>query len=197
MKYTSLILAAAMALTLNCAAQDKIVSVNMLDLVRYHPSSERDRQLLQDTDKDYQSGIAKKRDQLDEMYAQFEKAMKEARNPALNESARQAAEGQAAKMRASLADADRDLRKEVQEKQRSLREMEARLLRQVTKDIREVVTAFAKEQKIDFVMDSTTMAYANPALDKTDDVLKRMGVDPKKRHEAKAKAEEKNAEEKK
>ena len=100
-------------------------------------------------------------------------------------------------MRASLDEASRELRKEVQEKQHSLREMESRLLRQVTKDIREVVTAFAKEQKIDFVMDSTTMAYANPALDKTDEVLKRMGVDPKKRAEAKAKAEEKSAEEKK
>lgn len=197
MKYASWFCAALMALAMVCPAQQKIVSVNMVDLVRFHPSSERDRQLLMDTDKDYQAKIDKQRDQFDQMVADYEKAIKESRNPALNESARQEAEAKATKMRAGLADADRDLRKEIQEKQRSLREMESRLLRQVTKEIREIVTAFAKEKKVDFVVDSTTMAYANPSLDMTDEVLKRMGVDPKKRHEKKAKADKKTAEEKK
>ena len=52
MKYVSWFCAVMMALTMVCSAQQKIVSVNMVDLVRFHPSSERDRQLLMDTDKD-------------------------------------------------------------------------------------------------------------------------------------------------
>ena len=69
--------------------------------------------------------------------------------------------------------------------QRSLRDLDTRLLRQVTSDIREVIQNFAKETKTNIVMDSSTLAYADPELDVTDEILKRMGVDPKKRHEAK------------
>lgn len=94
------------------------------------------------------------------------------------------------KSRDVVAEADRDLRTDMQKLQRDLSDLDTRLLRQVTNDIRDIVTKYAQENKYAFVLDSTTMAYSDPKLDVTDDVLKRMGVDPKVRKEAKEKDKE-------
>lgn len=189
-----ILVAAALLFATSAVYAQKTVVVNMVDLVRFHPSRERDRKLMRDTEKEYQAQIDKKRDQFEELRSQYEKLIKEARSPALNDSARQEAENKAMKTRDSLAEADRDLRQEMQKLQRSLSELDNRLLRQVTGEIREVVTAYAQEEKVDLVVDSTTLAYSNPSLEVTDEILKRMGVDPKKRHEAKAAAKAKAAE---
>ena len=186
MKRIGLVCIAAMAASV-MAAQDKIAVVNMVDLVRFHPSRERDRKLMQDTEKDFQSRLDKQRDRFEELRGEYEKAVKEARSPALNDKAKNEAEEKAMRHRDVLAEADRDLRQEMQKLQRELSELDTRLLRQVTGDIREILTKFAQEKKYNMVLDSTTMAYHDPALDVTDEILKRMGVDPKVRQEEKNK----------
>ena len=188
MKKTGVILAAVLAATM-MMAQEKTAVVNMVDLVRFHPSRERDRKLMQDTEKEFQSKLDKQRDRFEQLRNDYEKAVKEARNPALNEKARAEAEDKAMKHRDVLAEADRDLRQEMQKLQRELGDLDTRLLRQVTGDIREVLSKFAQEGKFTVVLDGTTMAYFDPKLEVTDEVLKRMGVDPKVRKEAKEKAE--------
>lgn len=174
-------------------AQEKLAVVNMVDLVRFHPSRERDRKLMTETEKEYQDKLDKQRDRFDQLRADYETAVKEARNPALSDKARSEAEDKAMRHRDVLAEADRDLRQEMQKLQRDLGDLDTRLLRQVTGDIREVITKFAAEKKYSAVLDGTTMAYFDPALDVTDDVLTRMGVDPKVRKEAAAKAEKEAA----
>lgn len=193
MKKTGVMMAAVLAATM-VLAQEKTAVVNMVDLVRFHPSRERDRKLMQDTEKEFQAKLDKQRDRFEQLRDDYEKAVKEARNPALNEKARAEAEDKAMKHRDVLAEADRDLRQEMQKLQRELGDLDARLLRQVTGDIREVLSKFAQEGKFTLVLDGTTMAYFDPKLEVTDEVLKRMGVDPKVRQEAKAKAEKEKAE---
>jgi Skp family chaperone for outer membrane proteins len=184
-----------MALTAGMlSAAERTAVVNMVDLVRYHPSRERDRKLMEETEKEFQGKLDKQRDRFEELRTDYEKVVKEARNPALNEKARAEAEDTAMKHREVLAQADRDLRAEMKKLQGELGDLDARLLRQVTTNIREVITAFAEEKKFDVVLDSTTMAYYNPKLEVTDEVLKRMGVDPSVRQAKKtseAAAEEK------
>jgi len=192
MKKTGVMLAAVLAATM-VMAQEKTAVVNMVDLVRFHPSRERDRKLMQDTEKEFQSKLDKQRDRFEQLRDDYEKAVKEARNPALNEKARAEAEDKAMKHRDVLAEADRDLRQEMQKLQRELGDLDTRLLRQVTGDIREVLSKFAQEGKYSIVLDGTTMAYFDPKLEVTDEVLRRMGVDPKVRKEAKEKAEKEKA----
>ncbi len=192
MKCASLILAACMAATL-VTAQEKTAVVNMVDLVRFHPSRERDRKLMQDTEKEFQTKLDKQRDRFEQLRDDYEKAVKDARNPALNDKAKSEAEDKAMKHRDVLAEADRDLRQEMQKLQRELSELDTRLLRQVTGDIRDVLSKYAQESKFTIILDGTTMAYFDPKLEVTDDVLKRMGVDPKVRKEAKDKAEKDKA----
>jgi len=188
MKRVVLMLAAVLAATA-MMAQEKMAVVNMVDLVRFHPSRERDRKLMQDTEKEFQAKLDKQRDRFEQLRDEYEKAVKEARNPALNEKARAEAEDKAMKHRDVLAEADKDLRQEMQKLQRELGDLDTRLLRQVTGDIREVITKYAQEAKYNVVLDGSTMAYFDPKMDVTDVILTRMGVDPKVRKEAKEKAE--------
>ena len=188
MKKVFMVLAVVMAAGMLVAAEKSAV-VNMVDLVRFHPSRERDRKLMEETEKEFQAKLDKQRDRFEELRADYEKLIKEARNPALNDKARSAAEDKAMKHREVLTQADRDLREEMQKLQGELGDLDARLLRQVTGDIRSVITKYSKEKKFDVVLDSTTMAYFNPKLEITDDVLTRMGVDPKVRIKKKKSAE--------
>jgi len=157
--------------------------------VRFHPSRERDRKLMEETEKEFQAKLDKQRDRFEELRADYEKLVKESRNPALNEKARAESEDKAMKHREVLSQADRDLRAEMQKLQGELGDLDSRLLRQVTGDIRSVITKLSQEKKFDVVLDSTTMAYFNPKLEITDEVLTRMGVDPKVRTEKKRAAE--------
>ena len=192
MKQMMVMLAAVLTATV-MLAQEKTAVVNMVDLVRFHPSRERDRKLMQDTEKEFQAKLDKQRDRFEELRDEYEKAVKEARNPALNEKAKAEAEDKAMKHRDVLAEADRDLRQEMQKLQRELGDLDARLLRQVTGDIREVLTKYAQETKVSIMLDGTTIAYFDPKLDVTDEVLTRMGVDPKLRKEAQEKADKEKA----
>ena len=184
MKCVSLILAAFMAATMTMA-QEKTAVVNMVDLVRFHPSRERDRKLMQDTEKEFQAKLDKQRDRFEQLRDEYEKAVKEARNPALNDKAKTEAEDKAMKHRDVLAEADRDLRQEMQKLQRELSDLDTRLLRQVTGDIRDILSKYAQESKFTVILDGTTMAYFDPKLEVTDEVLKLIGVDPKVLKEAK------------
>ena len=187
MKRTGIVLAAALAAAVG-VAQEKTAVVNMIDLARYHPNGERDRKLMADMQKDLQAKLDKQLERLDQLRDEYSKADKEARNPALSEKARVEAENKAIKTRNVLAEADRDLRQEHQKSVRDLEEQDARLLRQVMGEIREKVTAFAKDNKYTVVMDGSTLAYFDPKLDVTDEILKKLGVDPKVRKAAEADA---------
>jgi len=186
MKKATVFLAAALAAA-SLMAQEKTAVINMVDLVRFHPSRERDRKLMQDTEKEFQSKLDKQRDRFEELRNDYDKAIKEARNPALNDKAKAEAEALVIKHRDVLAEAEKDLRAEMQKLQRDLSDLDTRLLRQVTGDIREILTKYAQESKYTVILDGTTLPYYDAKLDVTDEVLKRMGVDPKVRKEAKEK----------
>lgn len=186
MKRTGLVVALLLAAA-SIMAQEKTAVVNWVDLVKFHPNRQRDLKLLKDTEKEYQDKIDKQRDRIDQLHDDWQKAVKEAQNPALNEKAKAEAEDKAMKVRDVLGEADRDLRKNAQTYEHEMSDLDARLLRQVTADIRESVTKYAQENKYTIILDGTTMAYFDPKLDVTDDVLKKLGVDPKVRKEAKAK----------
>jgi len=192
MKATCLMIAVLMSALVG-VAEEKTVVVNMIDLIRFHPNRERDRKLMVDMEKEYQGKLDKRRERFEQLRDDFERTAKETRNPALSDKARAEAENKALKQRDVVAEAERDLRQEAQKLQRELGDQDTRLLRQVTNEIRETITKYAKDSKISIVMDASTLAYYDAKLDVTDDVLKRMGIDPKVRKEAKEEAEKKAA----
>jgi len=193
MKATCLMIAVLMSALVGMA-EEKTVVVNMIDLIRFHPNRERDRKLMVDMEKEYQGKLDKRRERFEQLRDDFERIAKETRNPALSDKARAEAESKALKQRDVVAEAERDLRQEAQKLQRELGDQDTRLLRQVTNEIRETITKYAKDTKVSIVMDASTLAYYDTKLDVTDEVLKRMGIDPiKVRKEAKDDADKKTA----
>ena len=67
--------------------------------------------------------------------------------------------------------------------QGDLSDLESRLIKMETDDIRAKISAYAKEKGYDFIADSTMLAFAKESYDVTDEILKSMGVDPAKRKE--------------
>ena len=83
--------------------------------------------------------------------------------------------------------------------QQDLQDLEGRLLKATTEDLREKINAFAAANKYDLIVDITAAPFASEKLDVTPAILKSMGVDPENTVEklAERKAAEKTAAEKK
>ena len=90
--------------------------------------------------------------------------------------------------------ARQDLIRSDQSYRETMNDLETRLLKMETSDIRAKISAYAKEKGLDLVIDSTMAAYANDSLDVTDDILRAMNVDPAKRKALMDKGKEKKRE---
>ena len=77
--------------------------------------------------------------------------------------------------------------------QGDLSELESRLIKLETEEIRAKISAYAKEHGYDFIADSTMLAFAKESYDVTDEILKSMNVDPAKRKEKKEKEKKSDA----
>ncbi len=177
------ILLIAVAASIAAFADMKIGTVNMLQLVRLHPSHETNRNLVKSTDKDYKAKLDSRQDELKTIADEGKKAQEDLNNPMLSASAKADAQKKLEGVQQRFITAQQDLRSTAQHYQNELSDLESRLLKLETEDIRAKITAFAKDNGYDLILDSTTVGYANEKLDVTDDILKALGVDPAKRRE--------------
>ena len=183
MKRIAIALACITGLT--AFADMKIATVNMVDLVKLHPSYESNKALLKSTDKDYKDKLDKRQDEIKVIADEGKKAQEDLSNPMLSASAKAAAQKKLEGVQRRYIAARQDMEAEVRRYQSELSDLEARLMKLQTEEIRAKITAYAKEKGLDLVIDSTMAAYANDALDVTDDILRAMNVDPAKRKELK------------
>ena len=82
-----------------------------------------------------------------------------------------------------------DMRQMATRFQNDLGDLESRLIKMETEDIRAKISAYAKANGYDFIADGTMLAFAKESYDVTDAILKSMGVDPAKRKEKEKKAD--------
>ena len=115
-------------------------------------------------------------------------------NPMLSASAKAEAQKKLDGMQQKVNAARQDLIRSEQSYRETMNDLETRLLKMETSDIRAKIAAYAKEKKLDLVIDSTMAAYAADALDVTDDILRAMKVDPAKRKALMGKGKEKKSE---
>jgi Skp family chaperone for outer membrane proteins len=179
------ILALSLAAVFAASAEMKIGTVNMLQLVRLHPSHETNRNLIKSTDKDYKAKLDGRQDALKAIAEEGKKAQEDLANPMLSAAAKAEAQKKLESVQQRFMTAQQDLRTEAQHYQNELSDLESRLLKLETEDIRAKISAFAKQNGYDLVLDVTTIGYAKDSLDVTDEILKALGVDPKKRTEKK------------
>ena len=70
----------------------KIGTVNMVDLVKLHPSYETNKALLKSTDKDYKAKLDKRQDEIKAIADEGKKAQEDLSNPMLSATAKASAQ---------------------------------------------------------------------------------------------------------
>ncbi len=178
-----LVLAMAVAASMCAAAELKIGTVNMVDLVRLHPNHESNKALVKSTDSDYKAKLEKMQEEGKAIAEEGKKLQDDLMNPMFSASAKAEAQKKMEDVQRRFLSAQQELRNAAQHFQSELADLETRLLKIETEEIRDKINAYAKAKKFDIIADSTMLAFSNEALDVTDDILKAMKVDPAKRKE--------------
>ena len=181
----------SLAAVLCASAELKIATVNMVDLVKYHPNHESNKALVKSTDKDYKEKIDRQQDAVKAIADEGKKIQADLMNPMLSANAKADGQKKLEDVQKRFLAAQQELRASAQHFQGELTDLETRLLKLETEDIRAKINAYAKENGYDIIADATMLAFARESLDVTDEILRAMKVDPAKRKEKKATADAK------
>lgn len=185
------VIALSIAMSVAAFADLKVGTVNMIHLVELHPTHESNKTLVKSTNDDYKAKLDAKQDAIKALLDDARKVYEDMQNPMLSASAKADAQKKLDGMQQKVNAARQDLLRSEQNYRETMNDLETRLLKMETSDIRAKISAYAKEKKFDLIIDSTMAAYANDDLDVTDDILRAMKVDPAKRQELKDKAKSK------
>ena len=172
---------ACAALCATAFADLKIGTVNMVDLVKLHPSYESNKSLLKSTDKDYKDKLDKRQDDIKAIADEGKKAQEDLSNPMLSAASKASAQKKLESVQRRYIAARQEMESEVRRYQGELADLESRLMKLQTDDIREKISAYAKANGFDMIIDSTMLAFSKESFEVTDDILRAMNVDPAKR----------------
>ena len=171
----------ALALTtaMAASAEMKLGTVDMMLLVKNHPNYESNKTLLESTDKDYQKKLEGIKAEGDKLQDEGKKLMEQMRNPMLTAKAKADAEKELGDLQQKLMGMEQRYRNEAMRCRQDLQDLEGRLLKTTTDDLRKRINKYAEANGFDLVIDQTAAAFAKKSFDVTDDLLKGMGIDPK------------------
>ena len=174
-----LIFAMAMVAAMAASAEMKLGTVDMMLLVKNHPNYDSNKTLLTSTDKDYQKKLEKIKSEGDSLQDEGKKLMEQMRNPMLTAKAKADIEKQLGDIQQKLMGMEQRYRSEAMRCRQDLQDLEARLLKATTDDLKKRIAKYAAANGYDLILDSNAAAYATNTLDVTDTMLKDLGVDPK------------------
>lgn len=174
------VVVAVVALTaMSLFAEMKVGTVDMMVLVRNHPNYDTNKTLLTSTEKDYRKKMDGIRNEGDALQEEFKKLMDQYNSPMLNDKAKNDVKGKLQELQKKLMAVDQQYRNEAMNSRQQLQDLEAKLLKATTDDLRKRIAKYAGEKGFDLVLDMNAAPFAKKTLDVTDEVLKAMGVDLK------------------
>ena len=171
-------LCAAMV-SLSLFAEMKFGTVDLMVLVKNHPNYDSNKTLLASTDKDYQKKLEVIKDEGEKLQSEGKKLAEQLRNPMLVDKAKADIEKQLMDLQQKLIGIEQRYRSEAMRCRQDLQDLEGRLLKTTTDDLRKRIAKYAEKNGYDFIFDKNAAAYAKASFDVTDEMLKVMGVDPK------------------
>ena len=174
-----IVLAAVMAVATAASADMKFGVVDMMVLIKNHPNYDSNKELLTSTDKDYQKKLDAIKGEGESLQEEGKKLAEQVRNPMLAAKAKSDLEKQLMGIQQKLFGIEQRYRSEAVRCRQDLQDLEARLLKTTTEDIRKRISKFADAKGYDFIFDKTATPFAKPGYDVTDDMLTAMNVDPK------------------
>ena len=113
------------------------------------------------------------------MQSEGKQLAEQLRNPMLADKAKADLEKQLLDIQQKLIGVEQRYRAEAMRCRQDLQDLEGRLLKTTTDDLRRRLAKFAEEKGYDLVLDRSAAPFAKPSFDVTDAVLLAMGVDPK------------------
>ena len=174
------VLALALAAAGAASAEMKIGVVDMMTLVRNHPGYDANKELLAATDKDYQKRLDGIKSEGESLQEEGRRLADQLRSPLLAAKAKADAETRLVEIQKKLLSIDQRLRSEAARCRQDLQDLEGRLLKTTTDDLKKRIAAFAAEKGYDLVVDRAAAPFAKAEHDATDDMLRAMNVDPAK-----------------
>ena len=174
-----LVFAVAVVAAMAASAEMKLGTVDLMLLVKNHPNYDSNKTLLTSTDKDYQKKLEKIKSEGDSLQEEGKKLMDQMRNPMLTAKAKADIEKQLGDIQQKLMGMEQRYRSEAMRCRQDLQDLEARLLKTTTDDLKKRIAKYAAANGYDLIFDSNAAAYATSTLDVTDAMLKDLGVDPK------------------
>lgn len=169
-----------------CAASGelKFGVADMMKLVKNHPSYETNRTLLNSTEKDYKKKLDALKAEVEEIQEEGKRLSEQLRNPMLADKAKAEIEKKIVDVQNRFISGQQKLRAEAMRSQQDLADLETRLLKAQTADIRKRVGKFAEERGYDMIFERQATIFRKDVFDVTGEVLKAMGVDPAKAKDA-------------
>ena len=170
------VMAAAAAIV--ASAEMKVGVVDMMALIKNHPNYDSNKELLTSTDKDYQKKLDAIKGEGETLQEEGKKLAEQVRSPMLAAKARADVEKRLSEIQQKLIAIEQRYRSEALRCRQDLQDLEGRLLKTTTEDLRKRLAKFAGEKGYDFVLDKAATPFAKDSYDVTDDMLKAMNVDP-------------------
>ena len=174
-----LVFAAIAAVALSATAEMKVGVVDLMVLVRNHPNYDSNKELLTSTDKDYKKKLDEIKSEGEALQDEGKKLAEQMRSPMLAEKAKADVEKRLMDIQQKLIAIEQRYRSEAVRCRQDLQDLEARLLKTTTDDLRKRMAKFAEEKGYDFVFDKTATLFSKAEYDVTDEMLSAMNVDPK------------------
>ena len=179
MKMKKLIFAVGLVAAMAASAEMKFGTVDLMLLVKNHPNYESNKTLLTSTDKDYQKKLDGIKSEGEKLQEEGKKLAEQIRNPMLAQKAKSDIENQLMDIQKKLMGIEQRYRSEAMRCRQDLQDLEGRLLKTTSDDLRKRIGKYAEEKGYDFIFESTAVAFSKKGYDVTEEILKGMGIDPK------------------
>ncbi|MDR2982239.1 MAG: OmpH family outer membrane protein [Puniceicoccales bacterium] len=177
----SLCLVASLCGVAQAQKAPKVATIDVETVFNKYQKAVDLKQNLENSAKQADEEIKKAVDKLNALRGEIEKAQKEAENPILNEQGRSAAKAQANAKFQDFQKMGAELQQHRQQVAAALQQRQAENAKRLIEDLRPKIDAIAKEKGADLVLNSTFLTggvlFADPALDVTDEVVKRLNAD--------------------
>lgn len=163
----------AVGVACSAGADVRIGVIDMMALLKEHPSYEINKKLLASTEKTYQEKYEARKKALEAIEAEGRKLAESYRNPMLSSQAKEKIEKEISEIQRRYMNAQQSLREEAMRSQKELADHEARLLKVQVDDIKEKVAEFAEKREFDLIVDKSAAVYSKKSCDITKEVAAR------------------------
>lgn len=184
--------AAIAAISCAAAAETKIATVDMAELVRLDADYPRDMKAISEKRAGFEEQLFKMQEELEALGADLRKQSESLQtpNPMLNPSVLEDARRKFDADRKRFATLQQQFMLKTQECDNILGELRSLLSRNAAEKTRATIAKFAKEKGYTLVIDSGTTVWSADGVDVTEEVLKFAGIDAEAARAAAKEAEE-------